>query len=469
MMATQFQRAYDEAKPHDGWMQLDLSILRQGVSPPKFPESLLGKLGPLVHDFALSAGSPFDFVAMSLLSMSASVIGAKRRVRPYEESDWAEPATLWVGLVCPPSMGKSPAIRPFSKVLGKLQGEYLTDHETILREWRTESERAKAEHKAWQDKVAEATKSGSESPLLPKSAVEPKEPVARRFSCNDTTPEALARILVGNRQGVAIIADELASFFASFDRYSGDSRGFWLAAWNGDPYTIDRKGSPEPIYLPFLGVSVLGGIQPSKLADALKGPNDGLQARFLWVWPDAPPYVRPIRSPDPSALETVFRALDRLPWGSDDKGDIAPIVLGLDRDASTVFELFDKAVREELADASDTLLMGAVGKMPGIAARLALVCEYLQWAIDGSGHEPTMISGRTMEAVCNFLSFYARPMRNGRMAMSRCPKTSAVPFVSQIGCGSPSARNSTQRTMFSATARRSGSGTRTNWQKVSPH
>lgn len=408
-MATAFQKQYDEAQPFTGWGEPDMGVLRQGVAPPKFPETLLGDLAPLVRDLADSAGSPVDFVAMSLLSMAASVIGSKRRLRPYRQNEWAEPAALWIGLVCPPSLGKSPAIRPFSKILSRLQGEYLTDHEEVWRKWKTDAERAKAEYKAWEDKVAKAAKSGGESPILPASAVEPKEPVARRFFCNDTTPEALAKILSGNPQGVAVIADELSAFFAGFERYNGDSRGFWLAAWNGDPYTIDRKSSPERIHLPFLGVSVLGGIQPSKLASVLKGPIDGLPARFLWIWPEAPPYVRPAKPADPSALESVFRALDSIPWGTDGRGDRAPITLGLDNYADAVFEAFDKSIRNELRDASDTLLMAAVGKMPGLAARLALVVEYVRWAARGGG-EPIEVSGDTMEAVCAFLSDYARPM-----------------------------------------------------------
>lgn len=408
-MATKFKEQYDEAQTFTGWDRPDMGVLRQGVAPPKFPETLLGDLAPLVRDLADSAGSPVDFVAMSLLSMAASVIGSKRRLRPYKQNEWAEPAALWIGLVCPPSLGKSPAIRPFSKILSRLQSEYLTDYEETRRSWQTDVERAKAEHKAWQDQVSEAAKNGGKSPLLPASAVEPKEPVARRFFCNDTTPEALAKILSGNPQGVAVIADELSAFFASFERYNGDSRGFWLAAWNGDPYTIDRKSSPEPIHLPFLGVSILGGIQPSKLASGLKGPIDGLPARFLWVWPEAPPYVRPANPADPSALESVFRALDTIPWGTDERGELAPILIGLDNLADAVFEAFDRSIREELRGASDTLLMAAIGKMPGLAARLALVVEYVRWAARG-GPEPREVSADTMKAVCAFLSDYARPM-----------------------------------------------------------
>lgn len=401
--------AADEVVPFTGWSRPDMSVVREGIAPPKFPECLMGDLAPIVKGLAVSGGTSVDFVAMSLLSMAASVIGSKRMVKPYAQSHWQEPAVLWVGLVCPPSSGKSPAISPLADILARLQADYRSDHEEAIHVWKSESERARAEHRIWQESVTKAVKDGGNCPALPLSAVEPREPVARRFYVNDTTPEALARILVGNPQGVAVISDELASWFASFERYSGDAAGFWLTAYNGKPYMIDRKGSPEPIYIPFLGVSVLGGIQPGKLAAAFRGTNDGMHSRLLWVWPDAVPYCRPTQAPDLNRVEGMFRALDQLGWGTDERGERAPIVLTLDDYADAVFEAFDKANRDERIDASDTFLMGAVGKMPGQVARLALTLEHLKWALRG-GPEPRQVSGETMEAACAFMSDYVRPM-----------------------------------------------------------
>lgn len=71
-MATAFQEQFDAAEPFTGWDDPDMGVLREGVSPPAFPATLLGDLGPTVRDIAQSAGAPVDFVAMSLLSMAAS-------------------------------------------------------------------------------------------------------------------------------------------------------------------------------------------------------------------------------------------------------------------------------------------------------------------------------------------------------------------------------------------------------------
>lgn len=394
----------------DEWASPDMDLIKDTIPAPPFPCDMMGHLWPTIADLAVDTGSPADFVAMGMLTMAASVVGAKRRCQPQAEGQWKEAAILWTGMVCPPSMNKSPAIRPLQQVLSRLQSEYLLDHDVAKREWRTESERAKAELKQWQDKVADATKKGLASPDLPLNAVEPKEPQPRRFYINDATPEALANILVGNPQGVVTIADELSSFLSSFERYNVNSEGFWLTAYNGDPHVVDRKGSPEPLAVPFLGVSILGGIQPDRFATAFKGANVGAAARFLWVWPDAPPYSRPTKPTDLALLERVFRNLDTLRWGSDDRGEKAPIILKLDAKADAIFDAYNRSVKEELRTGANSLLISFVGKTPGMAARLALVVEYLKWAVNGTGPEPEQISGATMETVCAFLSDYSRPM-----------------------------------------------------------
>lgn len=106
--------------------------------------------------------------------------------------------------------------------------------------------------------------------------------IRRRRQLMDATPEAVGAILAGNPQGTLHFRDELAGWLMSFDRYSPGGREFWLEAYGGRRFVIDRKGSAKgPITIPFNGVSVCGGIQPAKLADALlASPDDGLVARL---------------------------------------------------------------------------------------------------------------------------------------------------------------------------------------------
>jgi hypothetical protein len=152
----------------------------------------------------------------------------------------------------------------------------------------------------------------------------PEEPTLRRLIVNDSTFEALHRMMSQNPAGILLVRDELTGWLSRLDlEENGPERSFALQAWNGDSdYTIDRIGRGT-IHVPACCMSILGGIQPGRLrsylAETLRdGPgNDGLMQRFqLSVWPDMPSnweYVD--RAPDPVAeqrVRHVFRELTRL-------------------------------------------------------------------------------------------------------------------------------------------------------------
>ena len=123
----------------------------------------------------------------------------------------------------------------------------------------------------------------------------PEVPVWRRYRTNDTTVEKLGELLKENPRGILIFRDELIGLLAALDREDRKSdRGFYLEAWNGyGNYHYDRIGRGT-VSIENCCVSILGGIQPSKLLaylhqarDALG--NDGLLQRFqLLVYPDEP-------------------------------------------------------------------------------------------------------------------------------------------------------------------------------------
>jgi uncharacterized protein DUF3987 len=59
--------------------------------------------------------------------------------------------------------------------------------------------------------------------------------------------------------------------WANMSRYSGgEDNEFWLEAWNGSAYTVERMGRP-PIAVNHLLVGVVGGLQPDKLARSFRG------------------------------------------------------------------------------------------------------------------------------------------------------------------------------------------------------
>ena len=393
------------------WPAPELSVLSSGRrDPPTMPEDIFGPTWGLLHDMAQGAGAPVEYLGVSFLAVAASLIGGRRRVKPYAEADWTEPCILWAGLVGDPSSNKSPALDRTTNVLRDMERDHAADHSESIKVWKADSERAKAEWAAYQVIIKEAAKERQATPPMPEDAVEPLAPQRRRLLVQDSTPEKLAEILSGNHSGTLHLRDELAGWLTGFDRYTPGGREFWLEAYGGRPFVIDRKGSPEPTCVPFNGVSVVGGIQPEKLADALFGkgkPDDGLVARFLWAWPDRPAYQRPRRCGDYSALSALYSRLDGLDWAVDENGRDVAVTLPLDDAAADIFEQFERANRDA-GDEASGLYKSFCGKLGGMVLRLALVSELSRWAFSG-GPEPRSISAKTIASVAEFVDEYAKP------------------------------------------------------------
>lgn len=394
-----------------GWRSPDMTILAGGRStPPVMPTDIFGSLWPLISDLAAGAGAPVDYVAVSVLGVAASLIGAKRRVQPYATTpSWQEPCVLWVAPVGDPSSNKSPAIDAATSPLRAMEQELAEQHKARLIGHQTVQERARAERAEWQAMVKTATKDGVATPSMPSAAVEPDEPQRPRLLVQDATPEAMGDILAGNPNGTLHLRDELAAWLMSFERYSPGGREFWLEAYGGRTHVVDRKSNKNgPLFIPFNGVTVLGGIQPDKLRDALlKTADDGLVPRFLWVWPEPIRYQRPRQIADVSKLERLYRRLSGLSATMSEDGRVEPRILMLADDAADVFEAWvrdnDDAVRE-----ASSLYKGFVGKLRGMVLRLSLVTELLAWAATGED-EPTTISLPTLVAVLDFVDTYAKP------------------------------------------------------------
>lgn len=388
----------------------DMDILRAGRrAPVQMPAQLFGEAWPLLIDTAEGTGAPVDYAAIGLLAACASLIGGKRRVKPYDTTPWSEPCILWAGAVGDPSAKKSPALEAIIAPLRAIEADHAADHQTRMLAYYADCERAKVEKQSWQKNLEAAHKEGMGTPSMPAAALEPDEPQRRRTILMDTTPEAAGAILAGNPIGTMHFRDELAGWLTSFDRYSPGGREFWLEAYGGRPFVIDRKGSKAALTIPFNGVSVLGGIQPEKMSAALlEAADDGLVARFLWAWPDPMPFRRPRQLADVAQLEGIYRRLDSLEFGHDGYGNRPAVVIPLAPDAADIFDHFRQANEEGISDAG-SLYKSFCGKMDGAVLRLALVAELLAWAIRG-GPEPEAISARTIAAAAEWVDDYAKPM-----------------------------------------------------------
>jgi hypothetical protein len=240
---------------HD-WKDPDWSILedRRGELP-NFPlDTLPEKCRDWVERAAHGAGATVAHVAVPMLGIIASLIGTTRRVMAVRS--WTEPMTLWTAIVGFSGTSKTPGINATKRALAQVEHNLMPEiaEQQRIHESRVEAARvARALWKKEIEKLAEENVVSIEEyrnrrasePVMPAEAVEPGPFVAPRLYVSSVTIERLAVLLQARPQGMLLLSDELSALFLNMSRYSGgQDNEFWLEAWNGDSYTVERMGRP---------------------------------------------------------------------------------------------------------------------------------------------------------------------------------------------------------------------------------
>jgi hypothetical protein len=389
------------------WQEPDWALLddRRGELPDfpveALPASLRGWLLRAARGAAVTPGH----VAVPLLGIASSLIGTARRVRACRS--WSEPLTMWVAVVGFSGTGKTPGLDVTRRVLSMIERGRKRKIAELQREHETRAQKANAERKKWEKAVAEAVEANLPAPPKPGSASEPGPFVAPRLSLSDSTIERLAVLLEARPQGLAFVADELARLFLNMKRYSnGQDNEFWLEAWNGKSFIVERQGRP-PVVLDYLLVGVIGGFQPDKLARAFEGDDDGMYARFCFAWPGEPahmPLSNEVTEIEPEIQNALTRIIN-LPAEAD--GVFAPRTADLSAEATATFETFRTFLAQQKPKL-DGREREWVAKGGTHVLRLSGTLAYLDWAMLG-GAEPLSIGPQYVEAAVRLWRDYFWP------------------------------------------------------------
>lgn len=212
-----------------------------------------------------------------------------------------------------------------------------------------------------------------------------------RLIVNDATVEKLGELLNENPRGLLLVRDELPGFLSRMESEEYQSeRAFYLESFNGDGrFTYDRIGRGT-IHIANCTLSLIGGVQPSRIAPIVRGAmtgatNDGLIQRLqLAVWPDDNPdwkwVDRHSSLPAREAYEAVFAALDSKLPGSPDE----PTTIRFSSKAQALFQEWMTAIQMGARSASvSSVLESHMLKMPKTIASIALLFEL----IDGGRFE----------------------------------------------------------------------------------
>jgi hypothetical protein len=398
------------AVPAHDWDDPDFSILedRRG-DLPDFPLDVLSEdWQTWATNAAHGAGTTVDHVLVPLLAVASSLIGTARRVKPSQS--WSEPFTMWTAIVGFSGTGKTPGLDVTKRALTKIEQDRRTRIGELRRAHESKAEQARAAFKRWKAAVQEAVEKGKPSPLMPPDADVQPDFVEPRLHVSNSTVEKIAVLLKARPRGMLMIVDELAGLFLNLARYSGGSdREFWLEAWNGKYFVVERMGR-ESVVIDHLLVGMCGGFQPDKLNRSFSGDADGLYTRMLFAWPPEPAYQKltdHVQEVEPEFYNTLMRLID-LPAEQDGELLISPVSLSFD--ARAAFEDFREYVHDQKA-ALDGKDREWWAKAPAHVLRLSGTLAYLDWARRTAGQaaiveEPNRVDARFVKAAVTLVRDY---------------------------------------------------------------
>jgi len=387
-----FSGSESDGGADDGGWPEPLDVFGDG-DPAALMDVPAGALPDIVdryaRDLADRMGAPVPFTALSAIVTLSAAIGGSIQIQPKaNDTSWTEYPFLWGLLVENPGGKKTPVMSAVTAPLVRLDAR--------------RSAQDVPKRQAWE--MAAKSRKRGEPPSGP-------PPRLRRSSVDSFTGEALRDVLAANPKGVLVVADELTGTLAGLDQYKtrgGSERADLLRLPQGGPRTIDRVSGS--VRVPCWGASVIGGVQPKKLAEiAHTLDSDGLLQRFIVVVGDNERRPGVDRAPDAQAVSDYEAAVTGL---AESEGHVlfeASVVL-LSPEAQAVRQRFERRIdalmnMPQMSDAWS----GHLSKWVGFFPRLMLVFHMVDgWSAHGIAAAGLPVSGETAERVWRFSEFLLR-------------------------------------------------------------
>ncbi len=381
---------------------------------------------------------PLDYVGVTALITTATVIGAGCKIRPKRHDSWAVVPNLWGGIVGRPSTLKSPSLKEVMKPLKRLEEEARSVFENEMRAYDLEMESFQVLKEAIKKRMAKAAYAGN-SLHMDMARQELKElkvpsiPVWKRYHSNDATIEKLHELLSKNTRGLLLYRDELIGLMDAWGKEGHEAdRSFYLEAWNGDaPKTTDRIGRGTT-YTKNLCVSILGGTQPDKLLSyfnhSLSGYcNDGLLQRFqLLVYPDdAQAWTLVDRTPNSAAQDqatAIFRNLATMNFREQgafqENEEEKPYFCFTETAQHFFYAWLTELEKEKLTADDEPIIIEHLAKYRKLMPALSLIFHLILVA-SGKAHGNIDVGCVSMAADwCKYLETHARRVYGTNLAVS---------------------------------------------------
>ncbi len=352
---------------------------------PWHDELLPADLREYVRDVAERTQCPPDFIGVALVVAVSAVVGRKFTIHPKQHDDWMVVPNQWGIVIGRPSAMKSPALKQALRPLHALESRARKQYGLAEADHKAISELLEMERNAAKVKAKKLLSSGDKNAALAelnRLSSDMQAPVLRRYIVNDSTVEKLGELLNENPNGLLLVRDELGGWLATIQSEDGSvARAFYLECFDGNgSFTYDRIGRGT-IFIESCCLSLIGGIQPSRIASLVRAAisgelDDGLIQRLqLAVYPDDVREWRLVdRWPNKAATERVDWVIEQL----DQIPDEPRSALRFSPEAQEIFNAWYtrhmlESRREELHPALQSHFL----KMPQTIAGLALLFELI--------------------------------------------------------------------------------------------
>jgi hypothetical protein len=445
-----------EPVPAD-WLQPDnglndwpeLSVLDVPLKPMQQlePDLLPDSYAPWLADVAYRMQSPLDFVTITALVITGSVIGAGCGIRPKQKDDWEVIPNLWGACIGRPSVVlKTPSMKEPLQMLDRLQAEAGKMYELAKAEHEFHALANKAMLDDVKKQVAEKTKGKGKDRVIDPTDMEKlkadyqelaanaePEPVRRLFKTNETSVQSQTVLQSQNPRGILTFRDELTALLVRWERDDcQDERAYFLEGWNGNGSYTDFKIGRGLTEAANICISVLGGIQPDKLkrylAQTLHGGNDGLMQRLqLAVWPDEPKSWRLVdQYPNRAEKNGVYDILQTLAdadfthYGAvQEEHDARPYFRFEDAAQALYNAWLTELQLDRLPNEENPFMCEHLGKYRSLVPSLALIFHLIECA---NGKASGRVSEKATKLAirwCNYLESHARRIYGMCMAPER--------------------------------------------------
>ncbi|MBP1533693.1 MAG: DUF3987 domain-containing protein [Ruminococcus sp.] len=316
---------------------------------PKLTDSCLPpKLWEYLQAVAKYVQVAPEMCVLPLLSVLSMCVQGKA-VISYPANAHTEPLNLYTMTIAAPGERKSGCFKEFMNPVVRYQREYNQSRRLAVRNYQTK--------KVFLERQRDNAMKGQKADLkkaqeFDKQLAELEEVHELRLVVEDVTPEALAAELAGQGERTGILDDEGTAFDTLSGIYSSGqvNINIFLKAYDGAPYTIARRTSPDiELVNPLLTMGLM--VQPAHYAEAMSNKQfsgRGFIHRFMFAFPE--PMTGHLKFESPNIdlnLQTMYHDLVRsllvIPYPKDK----LPVIFH-SREARLLFEDYFEHLQREM-------------------------------------------------------------------------------------------------------------------------